>query len=163
MQACGDAHISNFGGFAAPDRRLIFSPNDFDETLPGPWEWDVKRMAASAEIAGRDVGLAADRRQRIVKACVGEYRVAMRGFAEASHLDVWYERLNASELADRFGGQTGGQGPGRVREAVRQGTAQDEPAGGREAHRADRRRAALPQRPAVARPAARALRSRRRP
>ena len=58
VQACGDAHISNFGGFAAPDRRLIFGPNDFDETLPGPWEWDVKRMAASVEIAGRDVGLA---------------------------------------------------------------------------------------------------------
>ena len=56
VQACGDAHISNFGGFAAPDRRLIFGPNDFDETLPGPWEWDVKRMAASAEIAGRDIG-----------------------------------------------------------------------------------------------------------
>ena len=62
VQACGDAHISNFGGFAAPDRRLIFGPNDFDETLPGPWEWDVKRMAASVEIAGRDVGLRADRR-----------------------------------------------------------------------------------------------------
>ena len=57
VQACGDAHISNFGAFAAPDRRLVFSPNDFDETLPGPWEWDVKRMAASVEIAGRDVGL----------------------------------------------------------------------------------------------------------
>ena len=56
VQACGDAHISNFGGFAAQDRRLVFGPNDFDETLPGPWEWDVKRMAASAEIAGRDVG-----------------------------------------------------------------------------------------------------------
>ncbi len=110
VQACGDAHISNFGGFAAPDRRLIFSPNDFDETLPGPWEWDVKRMAASAEIAGRDVGLAPDRRQRIVKACVREYRAAMRGFADASHLDVWYERLNASELADRFGGKLGAKG-----------------------------------------------------
>ena len=63
VQACGDAHISNFGGFAAPDRRLIFGPNDFDETLPGPWEWDVKRMAASVEIAGRDIGLPADRRR----------------------------------------------------------------------------------------------------
>ena len=61
VQACGDAHISNFGGFAAPDRRLVFGPNDFDETLPGPWEWDVKRMAASVEIAGRDIGLAAER------------------------------------------------------------------------------------------------------
>ncbi len=104
-QICGDAHISNFGGFAAPDRRLIFGPNDFDETLPGPWEWDVKRMAASVEIAGRDVGLAADRREWIVSDCVREYREAMRGFARMSHLDVWYERLNASELAHRFGGR----------------------------------------------------------
>ena len=110
VQACGDAHISNFGGFAAPDRRLVFSPNDFDETLPGPWEWDVKRMAASAEIAGRDVGLPADRRRRIVTACVAEYREGMRRFAAESHLHVWYERLNASELVDRFGGQLGAKG-----------------------------------------------------
>ncbi len=110
VQACGDAHISNFGGFAAPDRRLVFSPNDFDETLPGPWEWDVKRMAASAEIAGRDVGLPADRRRRIVTACVREYREGLRGFAARSHLDVWYERLNASELVDRFGGKLGAKG-----------------------------------------------------
>ena len=105
VQACGDAHISNFGGFAASDRRLIFGPNDFDETLPGPWEWDVKRMAASAEIAGRDIGLPADRRHRIVTACAREYREAMRGFAQMSHLAVWYERINASELVDRFGGR----------------------------------------------------------
>jgi uncharacterized protein (DUF2252 family) len=110
VQACGDAHISNFGAFAAPDRRLLFSPNDFDETLPGPWEWDVKRMAASVEIAGRDVGLPANRRRSIVMACVREYREAMNAFAERSHLDVWYERLNASELVDRFGGRLGGAG-----------------------------------------------------
>ena len=110
VQACGDAHISNFGGFAAPDRRLIFGPNDFDETLPGPWEWDVKRMAASVEIAGRDVGLPADRRRQLVTACVREYREAMRGFARVSHLDVWYERINASELVDRFGGRLGRKG-----------------------------------------------------
>ena len=110
VQACGDAHISNFGGFAAPDRRLIFSPNDFDETLPGPWEWDIKRMAASAEIAGRDVGLPADRRRSIVTDCVREYRTAMRRFADKSHLEVWYERLNASELVDRFGGKLGERG-----------------------------------------------------
>jgi uncharacterized protein (DUF2252 family) len=110
VQACGDAHISNFGGFAAPDRRLLFGPNDFDETLPGPWEWDVKRMAASAEIAGRDVGLPADRRQWIVTDCVREYREGMRGFARESHLDVWYERLHASELVDRFGGRLGAKG-----------------------------------------------------
>ncbi len=110
VQACGDAHISNFGAFAAPDRRLVFSPNDFDETLPGPWEWDVKRMAASVEIAGRDVGLPAERRRRIVMGCVREYREAMLAFARRSHLDVWYERLTASELVDRFGGKLGGKG-----------------------------------------------------
>jgi uncharacterized protein (DUF2252 family) len=110
VQACGDAHISNFGGFAAQDRRLVFGPNDFDETLPGPWEWDVKRMAASAEIAGRDVGLPKDRRRRIVTASVREYREGMRGFANESHLDVWYDRLNASELVDRFGGRLGKKG-----------------------------------------------------
>jgi uncharacterized protein (DUF2252 family) len=110
VQACGDAHISNFGGFAAPDRRLIFGPNDFDETLPGPWEWDLKRLAASAEIAGRDVGLPAARRRWIVSDCVKEYREGMRAFAQESHLDVWYERLNASELVDRFGGRLGPKG-----------------------------------------------------
>ncbi len=110
VQACGDAHISNFGGFAAPDRRLVFGPNDFDETLPGPWEWDVKRMAASVEIAGRDVGLPAERRRRLVTACVREYRQRMRGFAAESHLDVWYDRLNASELVEHFGGRLGRKG-----------------------------------------------------
>src|SRR5947209_9713628 len=98
VQACGDAHISNFGGFAAQDRRMLFGPNDFDETLPGPWEWDVKRMAASAEIAGRDIGLPRERRASIVSACVREYRESIRGFARESHLQVWYDRLNASEL-----------------------------------------------------------------
>ena len=110
VQACGDAHISNFGGFAAPDRRLLFGPNDFDETLPGPWEWDVKRMAASAEIAGRDVGLPPERRAWIVTECVREYREAMRQFAQESHLNVWYERLTASELVERFGGRLGEKG-----------------------------------------------------
>ena len=110
VQACGDAHISNFGGFAVPDRRLVFGANDFDETLPGPWEWDVKRMAASVEIAGRDVGLPADRRRRVVTSCVRQYRQGVRGFAEESHLEVWYDRLNASELVDRFGGRLGPKG-----------------------------------------------------
>src|SRR5205085_5421089 len=85
VQACGDAHISNFGGFAAQDRRLLFGPNDFDETLPGPWEWDVKRMAASVEIAGRDVGLPADRRHRLVTEWVRAYREGVGGFAIDVH------------------------------------------------------------------------------
>jgi uncharacterized protein (DUF2252 family) len=110
VQACGDAHILNFGGFAAQDRRLIFGPNDFDETLPGPWEWDVKRLAASVEIAGREIEIPAYRRSRLVMDCVREYREAMRGFAHESHLDVWYERINASELVDRFGGRLGKRG-----------------------------------------------------
>jgi uncharacterized protein (DUF2252 family) len=110
VQACGDAHISNFGGFAAQDRRLVFGPNDFDETLPGPWEWDVKRMAASVEIAARELAVPKQRRRRIVSACVREYREGMRGFAAESHLDVWYDRLNASELVDRFGGHLGKKG-----------------------------------------------------
>jgi uncharacterized protein (DUF2252 family) len=110
VQACGDAHISNFGGFAAQDRRLLFGPNDFDETLPGPWEWDVKRMAASVEIAGRDVELPAKRRHWLVTECVREYREGMRSFADESHLQVWYDRLDASELVDRFGGRLGQKG-----------------------------------------------------
>ncbi len=110
VQACGDAHISNFGGFAAQDRRLLFGPNDFDETLPGPWEWDVKRMAASVEIAGRDVALPAGRRRWLVTECVREYREGMRAFAAESHLQVWYDRLDASELVEQFGGRLGKKG-----------------------------------------------------
>jgi uncharacterized protein (DUF2252 family) len=103
VQACGDAHISNFGGFAAPDRHLVFGPNDFDETLPGPWEWDVKRMAASIEIAGRDIDLAAERRRRIVERAMRQYREGMHEFAQESVLNAWYERLDADELTARFG------------------------------------------------------------
>ena len=103
VQACGDAHISNFGGFAAPDRHLLFGPNDFDETLPGPWEWDIKRMAASIEIAGRDIDLPAGRRSAIVDRVMREYREAMREFSEESMLQAWYERLDADELTARFG------------------------------------------------------------
>src|SRR5262249_28577527 len=98
VQACGDAHISNFGGFAAQDRHLIFGPNDFDETLPGPWEWDVKRMAASVEIAGRDIGLPPGPRRRVVAGCGREYREGMAGFASESHLDVWDGRAHATQL-----------------------------------------------------------------
>jgi uncharacterized protein (DUF2252 family) len=103
VQVCGDAHISNFGGFAAPDRRLVFGPNDFDETLPGPWEWDVKRMAASIEIAARELGIGAKRRRRIVAGAVGQYREGMREFAAETMLEAWYERLDADQLTARFG------------------------------------------------------------
>jgi uncharacterized protein (DUF2252 family) len=98
VQACGDAHLSNFGAFAAPDRRLVLDVNDFDETLPGPWEWDVKRLAASFEIAGRDREFTAKETRAAVLAAAREYREAMRTFAAMGNLDVWYARLDAEAL-----------------------------------------------------------------
>ena len=94
VQLCGDAHLSNFGAYAAPDRQLVFDLNDFDETVPGPWEWDVKRLAASLEIAGRDRGFGPKVRRRIVTAAAGEYRAAMAAFASMRNLDVWYARFD---------------------------------------------------------------------
>jgi uncharacterized protein (DUF2252 family) len=98
VQACGDAHLSNFGAFAAPDRRLVVDVNDFDETLPGPWEWDVKRLAASFEIAGRDREFTAGDTRSAVIAAARAYREAMRNFAEMRNLDVWYARLDVDAL-----------------------------------------------------------------
>jgi uncharacterized protein (DUF2252 family) len=104
VQLCGDAHLSNFGVFAAPDRRLVFDLNDFDETIPGPWEWDVKRLAASIEIAGRDRGFKRRDRRKAVLTTVQQYREAMREFAAKRHLDVWYARLDVDKvLADLSG------------------------------------------------------------
>jgi len=104
-QLCGDAHLSNFGFFAAPDRRLVFSINDFDETLPGPFEWDVKRLAASFAVAGRDRGFDELARRSVVTATVREYRQAMARFAEMRHIDVWYARLDADAIGQRFSGE----------------------------------------------------------
>ena len=90
VQLCGDAHLSNFGAFASPERRLVFDLNDFDETLPGPFEWDVKRPAASMAVAGRDIGLTAKKRRRVALATAAAYRTAMREFAAMSIPNVWY-------------------------------------------------------------------------
>jgi uncharacterized protein (DUF2252 family) len=98
VQACGDAHLSNFGIFGSAERRLIFDVNDFDETLPGPWEWDIKRLAASLEVAGRDNGIAPKQRREIILAGVARYRQAMREFASMTNLDVWYARADMTEL-----------------------------------------------------------------
>ena len=101
VQACGDAHLSNFGIFAAPDRSLVLDVNDFDETLPGPWEWDVKRLAASFEIAGRDRNFTPKETRAAVLRTVRSYREAMREFATMHNLDVWYARLDVDTvLAD---------------------------------------------------------------
>jgi uncharacterized protein (DUF2252 family) len=97
-QICGDAHLSNFGVFASPERQLVFDINDFDETLPGPWEWDVKRLAASLEIAGRDRGFDPADRRATVTAGVAEYRVRMQQMADARNLDVWYSHIEVDKL-----------------------------------------------------------------
>jgi uncharacterized protein (DUF2252 family) len=102
-QLCGDAHLSNFGGFAAPDRKLVFDCNDFDETLPGPWEWDVQRLATSFEIAGRDRGFGRKDRRQCVAAAVRAYRTRMRELAEVGELDLWYRRLDLESLMERYG------------------------------------------------------------
>src|SRR5215467_10567838 len=98
VQACGDAHLSNFGIFGSAERRLVFDVNDFDETLPGPWEWDVKRLAASLEVAGRDNGFPAKQRRDIILTAVASYRLAMRGFAAMTNMEVWYARTDVEQL-----------------------------------------------------------------
>jgi len=102
-QLCGDAHLSNFGIFAAPDRRSVFSINDFDETLPGPFEWDVKRLAASIAVAGRDRGFDDATRRAAVTAAMREYREAMARFAAMRNIDVWYARLDVASIRDQLG------------------------------------------------------------
>jgi len=98
VQACGDCHLLNFGEFATPERHLTFDVNDFDETLPAPWEWDVKRFAASVAIAGREIGLADKKARTVVARTVRAYRDALADFARMSALDVWYARLDAETL-----------------------------------------------------------------
>jgi len=98
VQSCGDAHLVNFGVFSAPDRRLVFDLNDFDETLPGPWEWDVKRLAASFEVAARGNGLGRKQRRAATLAVARTYREAVRRFAAMRNLDVWYARLDEETL-----------------------------------------------------------------
>ena len=103
-QLCGDAHLANFGFFGSPERRLVFDINDFDETLPGPWEWDVKRLATSFEVAGRDAGFPDRDRRRILRAVLREYQRAMRGFAEMPTLQVWYAHAEVEAARRRYVG-----------------------------------------------------------
>ena len=99
-QICGDAHLMNFGLFESPQRRLVFDINDFDETLPGPWEWDVKRLAASFEVAGQDRGFPASDRRRIALAAVRKYRETMLEMAEKRAIDVWYAHLDVQTIRE---------------------------------------------------------------
>jgi uncharacterized protein (DUF2252 family) len=107
VQLCGDAHLSNFGAYASPERELVFDVNDFDETLPGPWEWDVKRLAASFSVAGRESGFKSRERRAIVAAMGQEYREAMRRLAELGNLEVWYTKMDVAAVAERWGAAAG--------------------------------------------------------
>jgi uncharacterized protein (DUF2252 family) len=102
VQACGDAHLSNFGLFGSPERRLVFDVNDFDETLPAPWEWDVKRLAASLEVAARENGFSDKDRRKIVLASAERYRQVMRQLAGEGNLGVWYTQVDIDEFRTRF-------------------------------------------------------------
>ena len=104
-QLCGDAHLMNFGGFASPERRLVFGLNDFDETFPGPWEWDVKRLAASFAIAGRDNGYSTKERKTVLLSLLGAYRTAMREFAAMTNLAVWYAHIDVADALKQFRAQ----------------------------------------------------------
>jgi uncharacterized protein (DUF2252 family) len=105
VQSCGDAHLSNFGVFASPERRLVFDLNDFDETLPGPWEWDVKRLAVSMLIGAINNGYAVKDQERIVLDTVGAYRTAMESFAGMNNLDLWYTHMDIAEAVRELGAQ----------------------------------------------------------
>src|SRR5215469_15317302 len=98
VQCCGDAHLCNFGGYATPERRIIFSVNDLDETLPAPWEWDIKRLAASFVIACRDRQISDNTARDIAATCVRSYRESMEEFSELKTLELWYYALGPTEL-----------------------------------------------------------------
>ncbi len=119
VQACGDAHVGNFGMFGTGERRLVFDINDFDETLPGPWEWDVKRLAASLEIAARDNQVKPRQRKAIVRAAIRRYRIAMATFASQPNLAVWYASADLDEMRQRLSGRL----TSRQRSAVAKGVA----------------------------------------
>jgi len=118
VQACGDAHLSNFGLFASPERRLVFDVNDFDETLPGPWEWDVKRLAASLVVAGRANGFTSKECRKIARASARRYRDAMARFADMRALEVWYARSDLDELNGMVGNRLSKRGRKRLGKAV---------------------------------------------
>jgi uncharacterized protein (DUF2252 family) len=106
VQACGDCHLVNFGGFGTPERRQVFAINDFDETLPAPWEWDVKRLAASFVVAGRSNSYSADEAREAAQTCVRSYRERMREFAKMGVLDVWYLSIDLEAAIEEVEDET---------------------------------------------------------
>jgi uncharacterized protein (DUF2252 family) len=114
VQLCGDAHLSNFGVFGSPERNLVFDINDFDETAPGPWEWDLKRLAASFAIGGRENGFSGKERRTVVLDTVRAYREAMHAFAQMRNLELWYSHLSVEHAVAEF---TAGVDPKRLKKA----------------------------------------------
>ncbi|HXY93188.1 MAG TPA: DUF2252 domain-containing protein [Acidimicrobiia bacterium] len=125
VQCCGDAHLANFGGFSAPDRQVVFDINDFDETSRGPFEWDVKRLAASFEIAARSRGFTTKRSSSMALNVVRSYRQSMLQFAAMSNLDVWYTRLDVAEAMQRWSGQLSAKDRARVERNIAKGAGKD--------------------------------------
>ena len=125
VQLCGDAHLSNFGVYASPDRRLVFDVNDFDETLPGPFEWDLKRLVASFAVAGRDRGFGTKQRETINRAATQAYRKAMKSFAGMDTLALWYARIEVDEIIRLLGQQADKKQAKRVDRDVSKAQAKD--------------------------------------
>jgi uncharacterized protein (DUF2252 family) len=124
-QLCGDAHLSNFGVYAAPDRTLVFDVNDFDETLPGPFEWDVKRLVASFAVAGRDRGFSAAQRTEIDATAARAYREAMHSYAAMADLDLWYARISVDELVEQFAASASAKQMKRVQKNIAKARSKD--------------------------------------
>lgn len=125
VQLCGDAHLMNFGAFGSPERRMVFDINDFDETAPGPFEWDVKRLATSVAIAGRDNGFGRKDRARAVLASVAGYRTAMAGFAGMTNLDVWYSSIDVEAWLSQAGSAADDKARKRVERNVAKARTRD--------------------------------------
>src|SRR5262245_57540749 len=125
VQLCGDAHVSNFGVFGSAERRLVFDLNDVDETLPGPFEWDVKRLAASLEIAGRAAGFTTEQRRAAVTASVTSYRESMRDFAKKTNLEVWYAKADMDDLLHQLGSTLGKKSRNRTAKALAKARTRD--------------------------------------
>ncbi len=125
VQLCGDAHLSNFGIFGTPERNMMFDINDFDETHPGPWEWDVKRLAASLVVAGRDRDYSTKQRSEIVLAAVEEYRTAMRDFAARTNLEVWYAHLDIERTLAQLRGELGAEQVARTEATIAKARTKD--------------------------------------
>ena len=160
-QACGDAHLSNFGAFASRERRLVFDINDFDETLPGPWEWDVKRLAASMLIGARDNGFSTADQERIVLETAAQYRASMARYAAMKNLEVWYAHTEITELAERVSDEIGRTGRRNLKRSIARARAARQPPRVLEAHPRGRRHAPLRHR--TSRSSCRWRSSRRRP